>query len=100
MLNNVKVSIFSLLIFATFVMGAIGTYGSEVETITRQYSYTSNDENDKGKNPEEKIAENGKEYELQDIIYEVIDKKAIEEETRRLLYYGNKEKNYINKENG
>lgn len=35
MLNNVKVSIFPLLIFATFVMGAIGTYGSEAETITR-----------------------------------------------------------------
>ena len=64
MLNNVKVSIFPLLIFATFVMGAIGTYGSEAETITRQYSYTSNDENDKGNNPEEKIAENGKEYEI------------------------------------
>lgn len=85
MLNNVKVSIFPLLIFATFVMGAIGTYGSEAETITRQYSYTSNDENDKGNNPEEKIAENGKEYELQDIIYEVIDKKAIEEETKKKI---------------
>lgn len=83
--NNKIFIVFFFILFFTAVYEGKVIYGSENETVTRQYTFTSNQETDTGEGFENSITENGEEYSLQDVTQKVIKTKALKEKKKKTI---------------
>lgn len=83
--NGIVISFFFSIILLAAVYDTFVIYGGENETLTRQYTFTSNSETDKGKGFQSEITENGKKYRLEDAVYKVVNKKALTEKKKKSI---------------
>lgn len=84
MKSKIFIVFFFIFFFTTVYEGKV-IYGSEEETVTRQYTFTSNRETDTGEGFENKITDNGEEYSLEKVTQRVIKTKALKEKKKKTI---------------
>lgn len=80
-----KYMILPLIVMVFTAISAFTIYGSETETITKQYTFKSKNSEDKGKSFDETITVNKKKYTLKDTQYKVVAKTELKEEKDKTI---------------